>query len=305
MKVRIACFAIAVIFLLTGVIYSVQLLYTYIKEDDTEPFVAQEPVETLDLGSLDNFQPPAQPLTEISSEIIAKGEGDKAVIETDVVTLKTTYASAVDGKIFQNYFTQSELGYKYLSYTSGFQALLPTWQEYILDAKIGRTYRILIPRAEIDKFLVDASNTPSNQDVVLDLQLVGIADRNLTGFLQQSTLDDFQPLKQALADLRIEDLVEGSGRVVQQADEVVVNYIGVKANDGSVFDAQNAVSLNLNNVITGWKLGMLEMKVGGKRRIFIPATLAYNDEGHQLYQTDLIFDVELLAINDYQEDVNE
>jgi peptidylprolyl isomerase len=60
-------------------------------------------------------------------------------------------------------------------------------------------------------------------------------------------------------------------------------------------------------VIPGWEQGFYGMKVGGKRRLFIPWQLAYGVKGHPTNdpknpgipaKADLIFDVELVAVND-------
>ena len=134
--------------------------------------------------------------------------------------------------------------------------------------------------------------------------MVGVADRSLTGFADQETLADFQPLTEPLEELRIEDLVEGTGRAVEADDVLIVNYIGVLAADGSKFDANDAISFPLSGVIPGWQTGLLEMKIGGKRRIFIPSAQAYGEAGSGETippDSDLAFDVELLAITELEE----
>ena len=130
MAARIFLFFIAFIFLLTGFIYSVVLIYDHFTQDETETRTSQEiNQERLDnlenLGSLADFEPLTEPLAEVRAETVAEGEGDLSVTETDVVTLKLTYALAGSGQIFRDYFFQSEDGVKHLDYTAGFQALLP------------------------------------------------------------------------------------------------------------------------------------------------------------------------------------
>ena len=54
----------------------------------------------------------------------------------------------------------------------------------------------------------------------------------------------------------------------------------------------------MHRVITGWDQGFAGMKVGGKRRLFIPYQLAYGDAGHPPTipaKSDLIFDIELVS----------
>jgi FKBP-type peptidyl-prolyl cis-trans isomerase len=83
-------------------------------------------------------------------------------------------------------------------------------------------------------------------------------------------------------------------------DRVKVNYTGWTASgrmfDSSVVRGQPA-TFPLNNVIAGWTEGLKLMVVGEKRRLWIPAALAYGDHARPGAPTgDLVFDVELLDV---------
>ncbi len=86
-------------------------------------------------------------------------------------------------------------------------------------------------------------------------------------------------------------------------DKVKVHYHGTLL-DGTVFDSSvdrgEPISFGLNQVITGWTEGLQLMKVGDKMRFFIPANLAYGNRATGKIEAGslLIFDVELLAINE-------
>jgi len=86
-------------------------------------------------------------------------------------------------------------------------------------------------------------------------------------------------------------------------DKVKVHYHGTLL-DGSVFDSSvernQPISFGLNQVISGWTEGLQLMVVGDKTRLFIPANLAYGNKaaGKVGPNSLLIFDVELLAINE-------
>lgn len=86
-------------------------------------------------------------------------------------------------------------------------------------------------------------------------------------------------------DLVIEDLVVGPGEEAQAGQTAVVHYVGVAASTGEEFDASwnrgEAFSFPLGggHVISGWDEGVVGMKVGGRRRLVIPAHLGYGDQG--------------------------
>jgi FKBP-type peptidyl-prolyl cis-trans isomerase len=83
-------------------------------------------------------------------------------------------------------------------------------------------------------------------------------------------------------------------------DKVKVNYTGW-TKGGQMFDSSVArgepVTFPLNGVIRGWTEGLALMVVGEKRRLWIPAALAYGERPRAGAPSgDLVFDVELLDI---------
>lgn len=118
------------------------------------------------------------------------------------------------------------------------------------------------------------------------------------------TLENFDPVAK-IDSLQTVDLIVGTGAVVQAGDEVTVHYTGAIASTGQVFqssyDFLEPVSFSLDGVIAGWSEGMPGMQVGGKRRLLIPASLAYGanpPSGSGIpVNADLVFDVELISIN--------
>lgn len=87
------------------------------------------------------------------------------------------------------------------------------------------------------------------------------------------------------ADLDIKDIWEGDGPVAKAGDTVKVHYVGVAFSTGEEFDASwnrgtpLEFKLGVGQVISGWDQGVQGMKVGGRRRLTIPAHLAYGDRG--------------------------
>jgi peptidylprolyl isomerase len=104
--------------------------------------------------------------------------------------------------------------------------------------------------------------------------------------------------------LRYIDTKVGEGAPVSPGDFITVQYTGWLAADGTKFDSSYDRSApftfpqGMHRVIAGWDQGFAGMKVGGKRRLFIPYQLAYGDSGHPPVippKSDLIFDIELVS----------
>lgn len=86
-------------------------------------------------------------------------------------------------------------------------------------------------------------------------------------------------------DLVIEDLIVGGGPEAKAGDTVRAHYVGVAHSTGEEFDASwnrgapLEFRLGVGMVISGWDRGIEGMRVGGRRRLTIPAHLAYGDRG--------------------------
>jgi FKBP-type peptidyl-prolyl cis-trans isomerase len=105
--------------------------------------------------------------------------------------------------------------------------------------------------------------------------------------------------------LQIEDVVVGTGATVVAGDTITINYIGTFL-DGRVFDQSTPGQpvtfprpIGVGNFIPGFDQGLLGMKVGGRRKLTIPSSLAYGAAGVPPTippNTPLAFDVTLVAI---------
>ncbi|MGD9898098.1 MAG: FKBP-type peptidyl-prolyl cis-trans isomerase [Calditrichaceae bacterium] len=104
--------------------------------------------------------------------------------------------------------------------------------------------------------------------------------------------------------LKYVEIKEGDGAQPQKGNTVVVHYTGWLL-DGKKFDS--SVDRNqkfefvygVGQVIRGWDEGLSTMKVGGKRKLFIPADLGYGSRGAGGVippNATLVFDVELFDI---------
>ncbi len=109
----------------------------------------------------------------------------------------------------------------------------------------------------------------------------------------------------AMENLKKEDVVVGTGAEAKSGDLLSVHYTGTLT-DGTKFDSSVdrgqpfEFRVGTGQVIQGWDLGLVGMKVGGKRKLTIPPELAYGPAGAAPLigpNATLMFDVELLAVN--------
>ncbi len=104
--------------------------------------------------------------------------------------------------------------------------------------------------------------------------------------------------------LKYTDVKEGTGAEAKKGDTVAVHYTGW-LKDGTKFDSSVdrgqpfEFKLGVGRVIKGWDEGVAGMKVGGKRKLTIPADLAYGKRGFPPVipaDAELTFEVELLKV---------
>ena len=123
--------------------------------------------------------------------------------------------------------------------------------------------------------------------------------------LKGTTLQDYTPIgkKHNVPELQIIDLVVGDGQEAPVESTITAHYTGALCADGTIFesshDSGNPATFGLWQVIEGWTKGVPGMKVGGTRRLVIPAEMAYGQRRASAQippNSDLVFDIELLAV---------
>ncbi len=114
-----------------------------------------------------------------------------------------------------------------------------------------------------------------------------------------------QAQQRLMENLKITNLVVGTGAEAKNGETVTVNYVGTLMN-GTKFDSSYdrkqpfSFLLGAGQVIKGWDYGVLGMKVGGKRELTIPPELAYGAAGAGSVipaNATLHFVVELLSVS--------
>jgi peptidylprolyl isomerase len=105
-------------------------------------------------------------------------------------------------------------------------------------------------------------------------------------------------------ELSIIDLHEGDGKAAVKGALITTKYTG-PLEDGTVFDSSwergkpFQCVIGTGRVIKGWDIGLMGMKVGGKRKLLVPATLAYGERSmgaHITPHSNLVFEIELLEV---------
>ncbi len=105
-------------------------------------------------------------------------------------------------------------------------------------------------------------------------------------------------------ELKIEDIVLGGGKEIVRGALVLADYEGFLS-DGTKFDSSKdrgrpfQFVFGTGRVIKGWDQGLVGMKEGGKRKLFVPSHLAYGERqvGALIApHSDLEFTVELIEV---------
>jgi peptidylprolyl isomerase len=117
-------------------------------------------------------------------------------------------------------------------------------------------------------------------------------------------------LTQALTSgVRWLDLQDGTGDAVPAGANVTVHYIG-HLSTGKRFansiEKDKPVTVDLRDVIPGWREGIPGMKVGGKRRLVVPPAMAYGDKGFKEVvppNSTLVYEIELLGFEPAEDEV--
>ncbi len=115
-------------------------------------------------------------------------------------------------------------------------------------------------------------------------------------------LAKFEP-RDSVSELEVSDIEVGTGEEVRPRATITAHYTGALVKNGIIFQSSHdfgkAITFGLDQVIAGWTEGVPGMKVGGMRRLVIPAEKAYGSSSPAANipaNSDLVFDIELQAI---------
>ena len=125
-----------------------------------------------------------------------------------------------------------------------------------------------------------------------------------TQFWENPTLHASNETPMSNDELQITDIRLGDGKTVVKGALITTQYTGT-LEDGTVFDSSWARGkpfqcvIGTGRVIKGWDQGLMGMRVGGIRTLFVPAHLAYGERSmgaHIKPGSNLRFEIELLEV---------
>ena len=154
----------------------------------------------------------------------------------------------------------------------------------------------------IYSIVAGGSNGQSNNYISCPSKQVGAQKPAKDGKYESAKLVDFTPVKH-VGYLQCWDLKVGSGATATANSTITATYTGALASNGTIFqsslDSGQPFTASLSSgVIAGWTAGIPGMKVGGSRRLLIPAQYAYGASSVAGIppNSDLVFDITLLAV---------
>ena len=185
--------------------------------------------------------------------------------------------------------------------TTQVNRLLKGWSEGIRDMREGGKRKLIIPA---DLAFGEAGNPPMippKATMIIDLELVEVVDYGRIPEVLPGWPVEGEGVRKE-SGLVYYDVLEGEGEEAASASSTVrVHYTGY-LNDGTEFDSSTRrgqpKETHLSEDLPGWAEGIAGMRVGGKRKLVIPAELAYGEQGSFRIpgKATLIYDIELVEI---------
>ncbi len=243
------------------------------------------------------------------------GTGVKPLI-TDCITVKYKGMLLSDGTTFD----ENATGYKY-----PLRGFIPGWQIAFPSFPVGTKATIYVP--SYYGYGASGSGTiPANSILVFDVELVQVYSYNSTGQYcydtpvlpeaEQNAIDagiitDYLTQNNITAQtdpsgLRYTVQTLGTGAMPSVTSCVRVSYTG-KLLSGTIFDQSTNYKEALKYLIKGWQVGLPLFPKGSKVTLYVPSRMAYGTQsvGNRVpANSNLIFDIEILDVTDYNAATN-
>lgn len=173
---------------------------------------------------------------------------------------------------------------------------------FCVDKSVGLTIGAMVVVAAVGFFIFYGNNN-GQETVVADDSLSQVSTTPGINIGETQSQDGTIPTMDTTSELKIEDVTVGTGDEAVVGKTITVNYSGTLTN-GTKFDSSYdrgtpfSFTLGEGRVIEGWEKGFTGMKVGGKRKLTIPASMGYGAQavGSIPANSTLLFEVELLKV---------
>ncbi len=242
------------------------------------------------------FSEPEQSSTGLEWWVIHEGDTDGAS-PSPANIVKVHYTGWLeDGTKFDSSVDRGE------PTTFPLNRVIRGWTEGVSNMTVGEKRKFRIP-ANLAYGSRGRPSIPANSTLIFDVELLDIIDYAKVPPMEQLPGETVtSDISSSDTGLQWYDILEGDGETpASSASTVEVHYTGWLT-DGTKFDSSvdrgQTIEFPLNGVIAGWTEGVGSMKVGGKRKLIIPADLGYGAAGAGGVipgGATLIFDVELIS----------
>jgi FKBP-type peptidyl-prolyl cis-trans isomerase len=228
----------------------------------------------------------------LHSKVIKPGKGDKMPAAADTVTVHYS-GWTTDGKLFDSSVKRGE------PTSFPLNGVIKGWTEGLQLMVEGEHRRFWIP-ADLAYGESPGGGRPGGT-LVFDVELLTIKQAPKPPETPEDVAKAPESADKTATGIASRVLTKGTGTAhPKPTDEVEVHYSGWTT-DGKLFDSSvmrgETITFPLNRVIPGWTEGVQLMVEGEKRRLWIPAKLAYGESPPSGAPAGtLVFDVELFKI---------
>ncbi len=242
---------------------------------------------------------PSEPATELKIIDNKAGTG-QAIVAHDTVTVQYVGCGQITAKQFDASWDSGQAA------TFSIDQVIKGWTQGLVGMKIGGQRTLVIPGELAYGASPTSPDIKPDETLVFVIDLVAIkqaADPAVLEAINKRGKPTVKVPDTAATELKITDDVAGTGAEVKAHDSVTVHYVGVGQVSKKQFDASwdrgKTIDFSIDGVIKGWTQGLLGMKVGGRRTLVIPGSLAYgaNPPSTDIQANEtLVFVIDLVAI---------
>ena len=224
--------------------------------------------------------PTGGPVGKLEITDSAPGTGSRKAAMGDTVWVM--YAGRLtNGTEFD---TNKKVDGKPYKVTLGAGEVIKGWEEGLVGSKPGMKRRLKIPYDKAYGETGRAPTIPPKADLIFDLDVLALVKQEEEGLVDAT------------------DIKKGTGPLVKDGSTITVNYVGKLVN-GNEFDSTKAqgkpytFKVGAGEILKGIDAGVVGMKQGGKRRLFIPPKLGIPFGSAKVPpQSPLIMEVEVLTV---------